>query len=82
MDWPDELVKLQTAVSTEHGTRIFKSILTDILDNDDKLRELRELKLIMQNIESRIPSELMHISQQLGTLSTDIIDAMARIAQK
>ena len=82
MDWPDELVKLETAVSTEHGTRIFKSILTDILDYDDKLRELRELKLIMQNIESRIPSELMHISQQLGTLSTDIIDAMARIAQK
>ena len=87
MDWPEELVKLQKAVSTEHGNRIFKSILTEVPDYDSQITELMDLKLKILEVESRLPPDtsihyLMQISQQLGALSSDVtkkFDALARI---
>ena len=87
MDWPEELVKLHEAISTEHGNRIFKSILSDVLDYDSHLTELKDLRIKILAIESSLPPEtsihyLLQISQQLNTLSADVtqkFDALARI---
>ena len=87
MDWPEELVKLEKAISTEHGNRIFKSILSDVLDYDSHLTELKDLRIKILAIESSLPPEtsvhyLLQISQQLNTLSADVtqkFEALARI---
>ena len=87
MDWPEELVKLQKAISTEHGNRIFKSILSDVLDYDSHVTELTDLKIKILEIESSLPPDtsihyLLQISQQINTLSADVtnkFDALARI---